>query len=133
ILWVSTWNQPINDLSGRNILHSWLKFKHDGKFLIGLEGMKEDGLMTSAKFIRRDITNDRLYWDWVEKFKEYIPSCYGGIKDDWSKEIEKDPKRASYSHQTARWFKKIVILKRSLEYVQPNDIIIFLDADQVFL
>jgi len=134
IYYCTTFSQPLYDLTGKHLLRSFLDTNSVGKFIIGLEMVEKDKLLNNNKFILLDrIHKDSYYLDWLNSFKDYIPPCYGGNKEDWSKEEQIDAKQASYNKQTARWFKKVAILRRAAEIIDNTDYLIFLDSDCRFL
>ena len=133
LFFCSTFNQKLYDFTAKNMLQTWIDQECDGEFILGIENVQIDGDFTTSHFIHLDITNHPLYNNWISKFADYIPICYGGNKEDWSKEIAIDAKQASYCYQAARWFYKIVILKLAQELVQPEDYLVYVDCDSRFL
>lgn len=133
VVYVSCFNQRLYDFCGGKLVKSFLQHNVEGRLLLGLENVKiDDTLRGSPERVQLlDLSNEPLYWDWYSKFKEYIPPCYGGTKEDWS-EYGEDNKRRDFNTQTSRWFWKVCILKRALEVVHENDTIFFIDSDCIF-
>lgn len=144
ILYVSTFNKKIFDLSAKNMIESFMKKRIEGELFLCSEEMTYDPQNPAHLFSRksREIANKKknkirsyrfeeyeYIKNWIDKYKHYIPKHMGGIATEASM-----PKAFTKGNlRTAGWFRKIATMRKALEiFGDSYDIIIFVDADCVF-
>ena len=121
ILYVTSFNKFLYEVTGKNLLESFAHNKIDGDLLIAHED--ELDIPKYKKFLFHNLDNDDYLQGWLEENKDIIPVELGGTHDG-----EFDHK---FHKRTSQWFRKIAALHHavSLDYEK----IIFLDCDVVFL
>src|SRR4051812_34943388 len=113
IYYVTTFNKRLYEFSGREMLNGFINTGTDGRIIVAYE--EDCDIVKSNKVIPVRIDKDPYLIEWVNKFKAHIPPEYGGTRTNWSR-----TKGVDFCRQTARWYRKIVALKRALDYAGPN-------------
>ncbi len=110
-------------MTGLNFLRSFYKIQKDGDLLISYEDLQHKDILIDLK---RKVYTYNLHYDewlinWVKQNADIIPKEYGGHCTLWS---------SKWNKYAARWFRKIVTLKKAITYSRYN-YIIWLDSDIV--
>jgi hypothetical protein len=133
ILYVTTFNKRLYNITGKNLIESFLNNNIDAKLLVCYENMDFDH--ESNKILKYDITNDEYLKKWLENNKYNIPKYYDGLAEDNDPRFIEDKKKGqSWARfRASGYFRKIVALNYALNnYSDQNDIIFTIDSDCIF-
>lgn len=157
-LYVTTFNEKLYDASGKALIESFLKHQGD-HLLVCTEGGFFEKLNRDLQAFEQEaaerihienINGDAFLEEWTEKHKKYIPLKYGGVESpnlivNLSRMEMRNENTMMFRSNTARWFRKIVSLKRGLDVLkvwnevnekkgsqERFDKITFLDCDILF-
>ena len=125
ILWVTSFNQTLYDLSGRKLVESFLKTNSTGQMLVCHEKMKY--IAPDARIKTYEISTYPFLMEWLKRNADIIPHIYGG-NAVYSKVIF----RNYWNVKASLWFRKIASLHLALTlYAKEFDAIIWIDSDCV--
>lgn len=149
ILYVTSFNEKLYESTGKEMLKSLRETNPTARVLVTYEGF--DFVPSSEYEIPYNLDNDLWLKSWTNKWKDYIPQKYGGvekpnikhnisnhfpqrIKGNDPKTIQRKEKVLLFREQAARWFRKIVALRASTKYINPEMVryIVFVDSDTLF-
>lgn len=134
VLYVSTFNRKFWEISGKNMVESFLRTNCDGSILLCYEGFNLDARQITPASSRKKILTYNLaesdfLKNWLEENRDVIPPEMGGKANPKSNPTAFLP----WNLRAAGWFRKIV----SLDYAMKNygtgfDCIISVDSDCEF-
>ena len=125
ILWVTSFNQTLYDLSGRKLVESFLKTNSTGQMLVCHEKM--DYIVPDVRIKAHELSTYPFLTEWLTRNDDIIPQIYGGSAL-YSKRIF----RNYWNVKASLWFRKIASLHLALMfYAQEFDAIIWIDSDCV--
>lgn len=132
IIYFTTCNQKLYDVSCKYLIASFiLHCKHNEKLYIFHENVNIE--ITNTNVIYIDVSDNELYTTWFTKYKDIIPSKYGGTANIESDSRLTYGKAVKWNQKTCLWFWKIVSLHEILKYIsETTHFLVFLDADTEF-
>lgn len=140
ILYVTTFNEKLYNLSGSSLVDSFLNNNVLGDFLVCYENM--DFHSNNEKIIPYNISTNAFLGKWLDKHKNIIPKFYNGTAEDNS-EIFNDPTLSSGDtgrgqywarFRASRYFRKVAALHYAINtYSNDYDYIFVIDSDCLFL
>ena len=138
ILFVTSFNKKIYQISGVRLILSYLKFKIDSDLLITYEGnnLFLDNLIKKHERIKYYNLNNYDYLNnWLKENEDIIPTKYGGKYKPYQFNNEIDVKLLNkFNMKASLWFRKIASLKYALDNYKNNyKYIIWIDADAFFI
>lgn len=125
ILWVTSFNQTLYDLSGRKLVESFLKTNSTGQLLVCHEKMNY--VAPDVRVKAHEISEYPFLKEWLRVNQDIIPQIYGG-----SAAFSKAVFRNYWNVKASLWFRKIASLHLALTlYGGEVDAIIWIDSDCV--
>jgi len=123
ILWVTSFNKTLFDLSGKKLVESFVKTGTDGTLLVCHENMNFTPDHPSV--IGHELSNYPFLKNWLKRNENIIPTIYGG-KCEYSKAVLKN----YWNVKASLWFRKIASLHMALSlYGKQYDAIVWIDSD----
>lgn len=140
-LYVTTFNKKLYEVSGRNLVKSYLKNLIKEPLLLVYEENAVTEYKDRNNLLYHNLDNNELLKNWLEKFKHVIPKAYGGTAPDCkcsiTKKIDKwnghnlGCSHSEWNRRASKWFRKIVALEYAMTLKAER--IVFLDCDTYFL
>ena len=132
ILYITTFNKKLYNLSGKDFINSFLKYIKNGVLLICYEDEKPD--FNSDRLIFYNLAEDYFLKKWLETNKCRIPKFYGGELEDNDPLFGKTYKEQPWAkYRASRYFRKVVSLNYGLNTYSDNyDYIFVVDCDCEF-
>ena len=121
ILYVTSFNERLYEVTGRDMISSFIYVKTEGDMLATYEG--DVDLPSHRKIIPYSLDDDKFLNDWLQDNADVIPTELGG---DFSGEMDK------YNFRASQWFRKIAALNVALKFKDKYEAIVFVDSDTVF-
>lgn len=121
IIYLTSFNQKLYDLSGCYLIDSFKKYLPNEKLVICYENTKFQKTHNEKNLLKYNLSNNSYLNHWLEKNQDIIPEKFGGI----------NKKKMSYwNNRSSLWFRKVA----SINYVYKNlgykyDLIVWLDCD----
>ncbi len=133
ILYVSSFNNLLYDVSGKKLLDSMTKYNifQNADILIGYEGFTFDG--NNSSILQFDVMQYKFMTEWLEKFKHVIPTAFGGTcvhsKDKLNQKVYK-----YWNKKASLWFRKVATLHYAyVNFKDKYDYIVWIDCDAYFI
>lgn len=145
VLMATTFAKDMYEVSGKQLLQSFLDHNVEAKLLVCSEGIDIETMPKSDRISYFDITNYPLLTDFLEQNKAVIPTTLGGTRDSRctcprgpfpSKSTKHRPKCPAFwfIKNFSRWFRKVVSQKVGLDFANAHDYthMFWVDSDCVF-
>ena len=137
ILFVTSFNRRIYELSGVRFLYTFLYYKINVDLLITYEGENEflNNLIKKYTKIKLYNLNNYDYLNnWLKENENYICEKYGGKYKIYQFDNDTDIKLLnSFNQRTPLWFRKIASFKYTLDnYKNDYENIVWIDADTFY-
>ena len=132
-LYVTTFNQRLYDLTGKNLVKSFLENIKNGDLLVCYEDMDFD--VESDRIIKFDIDKSEYFTKWIKDNDKNIPKFYGGSADDKDPRFILDDKKGQdwARFRASRYFRKVAALHTALDKLSDKyDLILLTDSDVIF-
>lgn len=124
ILFVTSFNKEIYDITGKKLLKSYLNFMNEYKLLVCYENFNIE--INNNNIIYYDLSKDTFLLNWLENNKKYIPKKFGG-------EANIKSFANNWNIRASKWFRKIASLNyANVTFGDKYDYIIWVDADCIF-
>ena len=133
ILYATTFNKRLYDLTGKNLISSFLEKTKNCHLLVCYEDMKFES--ESDRIMTYDINDSVYFTKWIEDNQNNIPEFYGGLAKDEDPRFVLDKKKGqSWARfRASRYFRKVSALKIALDnYCDDYDLIFLIDSDCIF-
>lgn len=133
ILYVTTFNKKLYELSGKQLIDSFINNNISSNILVCYEGFEFES--NSENILKYNIECDPFLKTWMSNNINVIPKIYGGIaQDDHHIFLEDQKKGQGWArYRSAGYFRKIVALNYAINTYQENyDIICVIDSDCIF-
>jgi len=138
---VTSFNKRLYDATGYRLLKTHRHYEIKEPLLITYEGISQKDIITNDKFIYFNFDNYTYLGEWLENYKNIIPTDLGGNappckckivtrKDMWGSH-EFGCAHSEWNRRASQWFRKIAALNYALT-LNPEKIV-FLDCDVMFL
>ncbi len=143
----TTFNQKFFDLTGKNLLMSFLEHQPDNHMYVAYEEMEEedfgDKLGELNNFTTTDISESEVLKSWVKENEDIIPILMGGKADPSICKCKNATKMKKFkghiigcpysyfNSRAAGWFRKVVALNWAAEQTDA-EILHWVDSDCVF-
>lgn len=134
LLYVTSFNKRLYNHTGRNMMASFVRQNPNGHMLVTYEGLERPivkKIQSNPQFKTYNLDNDEWLKQWTFNNRDIIPPEYGGICTIHDKNIQQ-VWGTNFNIQAARWFRKIVSLKRAMTMCENVSHIIFVDCDSKF-
>lgn len=137
ILYITTFNKKMWEVSGKNMVESFLRTNCEGKMLICYEGLKfsiknfSPDMIAKAKdsVLLYNIEESEFLRSWLSENKDAIPPDMGGKANERNCPMAFLP----WNLRAAGWFRKIVTFDYAMNtYGRDFDAIVFVDSDCEF-
>lgn len=133
VLYVTTFNQRLYDLTGKNLVKTFMENIKDADLLVCPEEM--DFVSPSERIKVFDIGKSKYFTNWLEDNKKNIPKFYGGLAEDKDPRFVLDDKKGQgwARFRASRYFRKVAAFQIALDkYSDDYDMIILTDSDVIF-
>ena len=145
ILYVTSFNKKLFDVTGRAMIRSFLGAEIEGDLLVTYEDDIKDEIPDSEKISLLKLETYDFLNDWLETNRDVIPVEHGG--DYKGCECDKLPASEQYNRGHVRrcpnmgfnrraclWFRKIAAMNHALKLSEEKNYskIVFIDSDVVF-
>ena len=128
ILYVTTFNEKLYELSGRYLIDTFKKHNVEGQLLVCTEGMEASQIRNKGGVAFYDATHDEFRQKILQENKDIVDVQYGGQVRSWPKGRDGD-----FNRHWPRFFWKVVALSYALRgYGDSHDVIVQLDCDIKF-
>ena len=133
VLYVTTFNQRLYDLTGKNLVKTFLENTTDSDLFVCYEDMEFKS--ESSRIKTYNLDKSKYFTQWLEDNKENIPKFYGGLAEDKDPRFVLDRQKGQYwaRFRASRYFRKVAALNKGLnKFKDDYDIIFLIDSDCIF-
>lgn len=130
LLYVTTFNKKLYNLSGKNLIKTFLEKTKFGKMLVCYEDMEFES--DSDRILSYNINQSNYFNKWLKDNENNIPELYGGKAKNKDPRFLEDKKKGQHwaRFRASKYFRKIVALNYFLEkYQNEYDFVILIDSD----
>lgn len=135
ILYVTSMNKKIYELSGIRLLSSFLETNMKNDLLITYEEDNEFlEKLDSRNIMTFNMTNYDYLNNWLKENEDIIPEKYGGLynRNTCTNKILNLFMKDEFNEKCSLWFRKIASLNYALNNYNKYDYIVWVDADCIF-
>ena len=139
VLYVTTFNQELYDLTGKNLISTFLNKTKESDELdkVDLFVVYEDMIFEneSSRILTFDISNSKYFNNWIKENAKNIPKFFGGEAENNDERFLLDKKKGQpwARFRASRYFRKIAALNIALDtFKNTYDLIFLIDSDCVF-
>lgn len=133
VLYMTTFNEKLYNMTGKNLVGSFLKHVLNGDLLVCYEDIKFKS--TSSRILTYNINESEFMNNWLKTYSEDIPELYGGTaKNDDPRFLEDKRKGQAWARfRASKYFRKIVALDYFINNLQDKyDVLCLIDSDCIF-
>lgn len=142
ILYVTSFNKPFYESTGRNLINTFIKTKTHGSLFVAYEDNCD--IVDNPKVIKYNLDNDVNLQNWLKNNQNYIPEQFGGSAPPCNctqQDIDESDcyrchkigcAHSIWNHRASGWAKKTFAMKAAIEQCDP-DYLIWVDSDSIFL
>lgn len=133
VLYVTTFNEKLYNISGKNMINSFFENISSGDLLVCHENI--DVMTENERLIKYDLNESSYMHDWLNNNMDNIPKFYGGNAENGDDRflLDKSKGQSWARFRASCYFKKICALEIALKlYEDQYDIIFLVDCDCVF-
>jgi hypothetical protein len=133
VLYITTFNEKLYNMTGKNLVGSFLKHVVNGDLLVCYEDIKFSS--TSLRILTYDINNSEFMNNWLKTYSGDIPQLYNGTAENDDPRFVEDKKKGQgwARFRASKYFRKIVALEYFIENLQDEyDTVCLIDSDCIF-
>lgn len=133
ILFITTFNEKLYNITGKNLVSSFIQNTEDCDLLVCYEDIEFDN--NSNRIFSYKINNSEYLNKWLEDNKNNIPELYGGTakNDDERFLLDKKKGQSWARFRASKYFRKVAAMDYFLNtYKDDYDIAVVIDSDCIF-